>query len=66
MRDVVITYSVADHTTIQATPLSVITVYETSCKGNNGINSLKLLTHTLCLETTLFINCTQDQSFTEG
>ena len=64
-----ITYSVAiepNHTTIQATPLSVITICEPSCKGDNGINSLRLLTRTLCVETALFMNCTQEQSFTEG
>ena len=41
MRDVVITFSVAiepNHTTVtvQATLLSVITVYEPICKGDNG------------------------------
>ena len=52
MRDVVITYSVAiepNHTTVlvQATLFSLITVYEPICKGDNGINSLRLLTCTL-------------------
>ena len=69
MRDVVFTYSVAiepDHTTVQGTLLSVITVYEPSCKGDNGYNSLRLLTRILCIETTQVMNCTQEQFITEG
>ena len=64
MRDVVITYSVAiepDHTAVQATPLSVITVCEPSCKGESGINSLRLPT-----SYTLYRNNTSHEPYTRA